>query len=124
MPKRVLDVGNCDLDHGTLAGVLRERFSVDVVRCHTAAEADKAVRTAVPFDLVILNRIFDRDGDEGIEWIRRLKADPALAATPCLLLSNYAEYQAAATAAGAEPGFGKSQWHEPATQALLAKFLS
>ncbi len=59
------------------------------------------------FDLVLVNRIFDGDGSKGIELIRAIKADPHLARTPVMLVSNYAEAQAEAKELGALPGFGK-----------------
>ena len=40
-----------------------------------------------------------------------------------MLVTNYAEHQHTAIAAGAEPGFGKLAYNEPATHERLARFL-
>ena len=70
-----------------------------------------------------VNRKLDADYSDGIEVIRRIKTDPKLSQTPCMLVTNYPEHQQAAVAVGAEPGFGKLTYHEPATHEKLAKFL-
>lgn len=120
--QRVLDIGNCDLDHGNIERFLRRHFAVAVVRARRLDEALAMLREQ-PFDLVLVNRLLDEDGSEGLEVIRQIKADPALAAIPCMLISNYPQYQQAAVAAGAEPGFGKKELDAPQTLALLTRFL-
>ncbi len=64
--------------------------------------------------MVLVNRVFDADGDSGVDLIRQIKADEALQTTPILLVSNYADAQEEATAAGAVPGFGKAELGRPA----------
>ena len=120
--QRVLDVGNCDLDHGNIVRFLTRHFDVEVVRARRADEALARLREQ-PFALVLVNRLLDEDGSEGLKIIRQIKADPALAAVPCMLISNYPEYQQAAVAAGAEYGFGKKELDMPQTRARLARFL-
>jgi CheY-like chemotaxis protein len=120
--QRVLDVGNCDLDHGNLERFLKSHFAVEVVRARRRDEALALLRQQ-PFDLVLVNRLLDEDGSEGLEVIRQIKADPELAAVPCMLISNYPEYQQAAVAAGAEYGFGKKELHASQTQERLARYL-
>ncbi len=71
----------------------------------------------------MVNRKLDIDYTDGLEIIRQIKADPQLAAVPCMLVTNYAEHQQAAVAAGAEPGFGKLELGSPETRAKLARFL-
>jgi two-component system chemotaxis response regulator CheY len=105
---KVLSVGQCGYDHGNLARALAERFDAEVVGADTAAEAIEAVRSA-PRDLVLVNRVLDADGSMGLDLIRALKADPALAAVPVMLVSNLAEAQDEAVESGALPGFGKSE---------------
>ena len=85
-------------------------------------EAIRRLRTD-QFDLVLVNRIFHGNGQRGLDAIRRLKADPELAAMPVMLLSNLADHQAEALAAGAEPGFGKSQFAVLASLEGLRRFL-
>jgi two-component system, chemotaxis family, chemotaxis protein CheY len=76
------------------------------------------------FDLVLVNRLFDADGASGIEWIRQVQADERLRKVPILLVSNYADSQEEAVAAGARPGFGKSALHLPRTVELLGQYLN
>jgi CheY-like chemotaxis protein len=123
MSKRVLSVGQCSVDHAAISSLVRRQFGAEIV---AADSADSALAELAKhrFDLVMVNRKLDADYSDGLDVIRRIKADPQLAATPCMLVTNYPEYQQQAVAAGAEPGFGKSQYDEPATQEKLAKFLT
>lgn len=120
--KRVLDVGNCDMDHGNLRRLVEGHFDAQLVRCHTQAAALSALREA-PAALVLVNRQLDHDLTEGVDVIRAIKADPALAATPCMMLTNFPEHRQAAMAVGGEPSFGKRDLGSPETKALLAKYL-
>jgi len=83
-----VDVGNCRFDHTSIALLLQGNFNVEVLRASGAEEAIDVLR-AGPIDLVLVNRIFAADGSEGIEVIRRLKADPELGRLPVMLVSNY-----------------------------------
>jgi len=122
MKKTVLDVGNCRSDHAWIAATLKSHFDVEVLRAATAQEAIQAMDSR-SIDLVLVNRRIDGDGSEGIELVRRLKQSPSSAATPVMLISNYAEAQAAAIAAGAEQGFGKDDLDSPETVRKLGRFL-
>jgi CheY-like chemotaxis protein len=122
MTKKVLSIGNCRYDHGRLASMLNEHFRAEVVPVRHADEALEKLNSQ-PFDLVLVNRVLHRDGQQGLEVIRRLKAEPDLAATPVMLLSNLANYQQMALAAGAEPGFGKEQFEDPEVIEGLRRYL-
>jgi two-component system chemotaxis response regulator CheY len=122
VPKQVLSVGNCGFDHRALAQLLKREFSAETVAAHSAAEALAAAREG-EYALVLVNRVFDADGYEGLQLIQALKGDDITSSLPVMLITNYADHQATALAAGAEPGFGKSTLHEPATRERLAKFL-
>jgi len=120
--KTVLDVGNCSFDHGAIRRLIEGRFDAVVLRAHgpedaLAALANKSV------DLVLVNRILDRDGSDGIELIRQIKSNPALAELPVMLVSNYEEYQEKAIQAGAERGFGKAELEAPETLERLGAVL-
>jgi CheY-like chemotaxis protein len=52
-----------------------------------------------------------------------MKADPELSAVPVMLITNYAEYQQQAVAAGALAGFGKKELYNEETQEKLATLL-
>src|SRR5581483_3006970 len=90
---RVLSVGQCGYDHGQISRQLGRSLGADVQPAANAAEALEALRKRGPFDLVLVNRVGDRDGEPGVELIRALKADPALAAVPVMLVSNYEDAQ-------------------------------
>ena len=120
--RRVLDIGQCDYDHGTIGDLLRAEFGAEVVRANSATEAlDRLQKES--FDLVLVNRVFDRTAEEGLDLIRKAKADAKVSATPVMLVSNYPQSQAEAVAAGAVPGFGKSSLTDGATKERLEKYL-
>lgn len=119
---RVLDVGQCEVDHSSIRSVIEANFAVDVDRARSVDDALEAMRRQ-RYDLVLVNRIIFADGCEGMELIRQARQDPALADVPMMLVSNYVEAQAEAVAAGAQPGFGKAGLHQKATVERLAEFL-
>lgn len=119
---RVIDVGNCSADHSSLRCVV-ELLNSDLVRAHTVPEALQLMREQ-PAKLVIVNRIMDRDGSEGLELIRQAQQDESLKSVPIMLVSNYPDAQQAAISAGAVPGFGKSQLFTPETRELISQYLS
>ncbi len=119
----VLSVGNCAFDHGNISRVLLEQFGADVQAAATSDEALRAVRDG-RFDLVLINRVFDANGESGLELIKRLKAHEETKDTPVMLISNYPEAQEAAVALGARPGFGKNSLTRPETREALASVLS
>jgi CheY-like chemotaxis protein len=122
MTKRVLSIGNCGFDNGSLRSVV-SAFGAEVAVADDWSDAAELLRRE-KFDLVLVNRKLDADGSDGLEIIREIKQTPEFKATPVMLLSNYPEYQAQAIAAGGEPGFGKSQLHSRETSERLGKFLS
>ena len=107
---RVLDVGQCGFDHGSIARHLRQKYGAEVTGADSAGQAIVSLR-AGGFDLVLVNRIFDGDGSPGLDLIRSIKADPDLAGTRVMLVSNYPDAQAEAKQLGALPGFGKGDIH-------------
>jgi len=119
---RVLNVGQCDYDHGNIRRMLSEGFGADVERAADTEEAVRAVR-AGHFDLVLVNRVFDADGSSGLDLIRQLQSDEATRATPLALVSNYTEAQETAVALGAQRGFGKDKLASPETRDQLASLL-
>ena len=115
---RVLSVGQCGYDHSMISGLLTEHFHAEV---DTAAGVDEALgrMREHSYALVLVNRILDRDGGEGLELVRRVLADDILRSTPIMLVSNFPDAQREAVEAGAVPGFGKGALDEPATTGLL-----
>ncbi len=119
MPNRILSIGNCSYDHGNISAALQKNFAVEIHTADTAEEAAKALGEA-HFDLILINRIFDTNGDSGIDLITKLK--PTTKA-PMMLISNMPEYQQEAIAAGAVPGFGKTQVGKPAMIEAVREYL-
>jgi len=112
------------MDHASLRAMLEAHFpQVALVAAHSSAEA-VALLQSHDVDLLLINRILDRDQTDGLALIQRIKADPEFATMPCMLISNFDEYQQQAVDAGAEVGFGKQRLQEPATRQLLARFLA
>ena len=122
MSKRVLDVGNCVPDHAAIRTMLERSFGAEVAQTHEQSDTLDLLREQ-PFDLVLVNRKLDQDYSDGMEIIRAIKQDAALAKVPCMLITNYPDQQQAAVADGAEYGFGKKELYAEATQERLAKIL-
>ncbi len=125
MPRpRILDVGQCGFDHGSIARHLKRAYEAEVTAADSTGQALASLR-AGEFDLVLVNRVFDGDGTPGVDLIRAIKADPALASLPVMLVSNYPQAQAEAQQLGALPGFGKDDIRSgrtvPALEAAIAR---
>lgn len=120
--KRVLNVGQCFADHSAIARTLEKHFAAEVVPADDAGEALAHLRQEA-FDLILVNRILDRDGSQGLELIKQITADEALKRTPVMLVSNYEDSQSQAVACGAMPGFGKSSLGQPYMLGRLKPFL-
>lgn len=108
MTKRVLNVGQCVPDHGSITRFLQSVFDVQVEKIDSAADTLDRLRK-VPCDLVLINRKLDADYSNGTDILRTIKADPVLAAVPVMIITNYKEHQENAVALGAVYGFGKQE---------------
>jgi len=116
---KVLDVGQCDPDHSAIRRTL-EGMGAIVVRAHTAQDAKREL-AAGDVALVLVNRVLDADGSDGVALLGELVA---LGTAKVMLVSNYPEYQKKAVEMGAAPGFGKAALNEPATLVMLRRVLS
>ncbi len=121
-PARLLDVGNCDPDHGMIRRMLERHFDVRIDRVMFVDEAVDAMNRN-PYDLVLVNRLIFADSSPGIDLHRRIKADPALAGVAIMMITNFPEAQADSVAAGGVPGFGKSTLDQSDTITKLATYL-
>jgi CheY-like chemotaxis protein len=121
--KRVLSVGQCWADHGSISRTLKEEFGAEVVPAEGADAALEELRQG-DFALVLVNRVFDADGGPGMDLIRRLKSDPERGSVPVMLVSNYDDAQEEAEAAGALPGFGKAALGRPHMLERVRPFLA
>ncbi len=120
MDVRVLDVGQCGFDHAAIHHFIQSVISATVDAAGTAEEAQKLLEKN-RYNLVLINRILDRDGSSGIELIKQLRQIPDC--PPLMLVSNLPDAQAKAMAAGALEGFGKSAIHLPQTAEHLRDVL-
>ena len=106
MTKKVVLIGHCGPDSSYLRlAVSRASRDAQVVVVEDQQEMEQAIQRGV--DLLLLNRVLDYgfDQTDGTDVIRKLRAaHPEL---KMMLVSNYADAQAEAVAAGALPGFGK-----------------
>lgn len=114
MSKRVLDVGNCGFDHGSIKSLIEANFDAEVIQAHDLDEAISQLDDS-DFDLTLVNRVFDRNGESGLDLIRRITDGSNIRSTPVMLISNFANYQDEAVKLDAVRGFGKSQLNEKAT---------
>ncbi|MDG3005519.1 hypothetical protein [Paludisphaera mucosa] len=123
-PRRILDVGQCDYDHRRIAGFLAKRFDAQVDRAHGLDDA-RGLLENERYDLVLVNRLMDRDQSPGVDVIKSLKKDaaPELSGVPVMLVSNFPDAQHAAVVAGAEPGFGKADLEKEGTIERLSALL-
>jgi two-component system chemotaxis response regulator CheY len=113
--KRVLDVGQCNPDHAAVVSFLTRHFpGIEVGRAALGDDAMEQLR-AERYDLVLVNRKLDEDYSDGVEVLRRIKADPATAGVPVMLVTNYPDHQQAAVEMGAVYGFGKLEYNDPQT---------
>jgi two-component system chemotaxis response regulator CheY len=119
---RILSVGHCGFDAPRIAQFLGREFGAEVLEADDASEALDALRHS-RFDLVLINRVGNRDGAPGMDLIRTIRDDPAFADVPTMLVSNYPDAQRQAVAAGAFPGFGKAELNTPKAVAAVAAAL-
>lgn len=120
-PPRILSVGQCGADHGSISMFLRASFGAEVTAAATHAQALAAIARG-GFDLVLVNRVGDRDGASGLDLICALKQEGA-ADVPVMLVSDYPDAQDEAQQLGARPGFGKSSLRTAAARLAVAEAL-
>ena len=118
MTKRILLAGHCGPDCSHLQIVVHKALpGAQVARADDRESLDAAV--AAGADLVLLNRQRGHGfGDAlAVDLIRELR--PLYPQTVWMVVSNYAEAQDAAVAAGAARGFGKRELGSQRTAQLL-----
>ncbi|MEM1026878.1 MAG: hypothetical protein AAGJ38_02235 [Planctomycetota bacterium] len=109
--RTVVLVGHCGFDSGGLTRVIRHAIpGANVESTHGLEELE---RYADDRALLLINRIPEGTfgGRDGIALIKHLteRGGDIEAKPRAMLISNYADSQASAEAAGAFPGFGKSE---------------
>ncbi len=122
MTKQVLSVGNCNFDNRSLTALIEGQFPAKVTPVDSLAQTIAALGAGT-YDLVLVNRVLDRDGSQGLEVIRQIKSTPQLSHTPVMMITNFPDHQKLAQDAGALEGFGKQELQSEATRARLAAVL-
>ncbi len=122
LQKKILDVGNCGPDHHRFSQFVREHFGATVTPVDDLEQALTALEND-SFDLIVVNRLLDRDGSEGLVVIESLKSNADYASIPTMMVTNFPEHQTTAQAAGAVPGFGKATLNTPETLEQLRIYL-
>ena len=123
MSKKVALVGHCGPDSSFLRmAVMAADRGIKVMAADDSDELNELLNDGV--DLVLFNRElgWGFDQTQGVEVIRTLRATHPHVKT--MLVSNYAEAQAAALAAGAVPGFGKREIGTPRVAQVIRQALS
>lgn len=120
--KRVLSVGQCGPDTAQLKQLVERGHGAELVPAVDWNDAQRQLSEGA-FALVLVNRKLDVDYSDGLEVIRRLKGEAAWSDVPVMMVTNFAEHQEQAVAAGAVYGFGKSELGAAATHERLAAVL-
>jgi CheY-like chemotaxis protein len=118
MSKKVALVGHCGPDSSFLRmAVSQADRSIKVLAADDSRELSRLLADGV--DLLLLNREmpYGFDAGLGVDMIPQLRKN--YPQVKVMLVSNYAEAQAAAVAAGALPGFGKREIGSPRVAELL-----
>lgn len=121
--KTVLSIGQCRPDSAAIAHYLKSNFGVSILTADLADEAMKTLKEN-KVDLVLINRVLDADGSDGMAILSSIRQNADYAALPVMLVSNYADWQQKAIAAGAIQGFGKAELNRPETRTRLAAVLT
>ena len=88
MRHRVLDVGNCDPDHGMIKRLLEQQFDAEVVRAHSQDAALVELRRQT-FDLVLANcsSVNVKPNGRRSNWSRKRTAS-SYSGLPCVMTVN------------------------------------
>lgn len=120
--KNVVLVGHCGPDSSFLRMAVKSADrQINVLSADDSAELTAALATGA--DLILFNRELGYGFEQhlGVDVIRALR--PKFPNVKMMLVSNYAEAQAAALSVGAVPGFGKREIGTPRVAALIRQAL-
>lgn len=119
-PQTAVLVGHCGFDSAGLTSLIQR--ALPGASTATARSLSDLEQHADQDAILLVNRIPEgdfsgRDGVALIEYLgKRCETPPR-----SLLISHYADAQAAAVAAGALPGFGKAEMHRPEAEQCLQR---
>ncbi len=120
--KKVALVGHCGPDSSYLRITVRKSHpEVEVVMVDDDRDLHRALEGGV--ELLLFNRELSYGFHDslGVDLIKRLRAQNPM--IKMMLVSNYADAQADAVAAGALPGFGKRELSSPRILTLIREAL-
>jgi response regulator RpfG family c-di-GMP phosphodiesterase len=120
--KTVLSVGQCRPDSAAIAHYLTTYFPVRILTADLAHQVLPLLEKH-SVSLVLINRILDADGSEGMDILKQIRLSSVQPDVPVMLVSNYADWQKKAVENGAVHGFGKAELGRPDLQSRLAEFL-
>lgn len=116
----VLNIGQCCADHSSISRILSQNFKAEIINADTSIEAFSLLNDKT-FSLVLVNRIFDTNGESGLAFIEKYCSQKIN--SPIMLVSNYEQAQNDAIKHGAKLGFGKNALVSPDTLAKLKTHL-
>ena len=102
--------------------MFRKHFDVEILRADQLSDT-LAILQQQKVDLILINRKLDIDYSDGMDILHAIKKSDAFRDIPVMLITNYAEFQQQAVAAGAILGFGKLELHAPDTLDRLRSVL-
>jgi DNA-binding NtrC family response regulator len=114
----VLSVGQCGYDDSRIGALVRSALGATLERAGSPDEARRLI-SSKKYDLILVNRVFDAGNGMGVDFIRELKSAGDSSTPPLMLVSDYADAQAAAISSGAVMGFGKSSIAAPESAQTL-----
>lgn len=115
-PKKALIVGHCHVNSPRLSQIVKQ-LGITPVRISSKDDLFKFLREDSDV-LILVNRIFESTGEEGISVIEEVKA--LFPDTKVMLVSNYAESQDQAVQFGAIKGFGNASDDEKISDRIKA----
>lgn len=120
--KTIVLVGHCGVDGPRLQSALSSRLQgCDVLRINDLGELESACEQGA--DLLLVNREpLGFEGTEGVELIRALRE--RYPDTKAMIVTDFAEVQDEAVAAGAVPGFGKRDIDSPKLEEAVRQALA
>ncbi len=120
--KTVLSVGQCRPDTAAIFQYLTSEFGAKVLTADLPADTLQLLESQ-NIDLVLINRKLDADDSDGMEILKQIRANQAIAGIPVMLVSNFPEWQEKAVAMGATYGFGKAELNRPETRQRLSAII-
>ena len=85
-PKKLLSIGQCCADHSSISRLLTQNFQIEIINADNSKEAESLI-SAGTFSLILVNRIFDTNGESGLAFIKKYCSQQTSTSTPIMLES-------------------------------------